>query len=86
MNTNYLMLTELLKQYIPQQRGMTTYDELQSIGNILCLNEMDILQLRNLRDFVVIYLGRSDNLVDQDRVSAITHVIDTCIIKLGGEV
>lgn len=86
MKTNYLMLTELLTQYTPKERGMTTYDELQLIGNVLCLNEMDVLQLRNLRDFTVAHLGHSDSLVDWDRMSAITYVIDNCIVKLGGEV
>ena len=86
MKTNYLMLKELLEQYTPKEQGMTTYDEFQLIGNALCLNEMDILQLRNLRDFTVAHLGRSESLVDWDRMSAITYVIDSCIVKLGGEV
>lgn len=86
MKTNFLMLNDLLEQYTPKQRGMTTYEELQLIGSVLCLNEMDILQLRNLRDFTVAHLGHSDNLVDWDRMSAIVYVIDTHIVKLGGEV
>ena len=86
MKTNYLMLQELLEQYTPEQRGMTTYKEFQLIGSVLHLNEMDILQLRNLRDFTVAHLGHSDSLVDWDRMSAITYVIDCCIVKLGGEV
>ena len=86
MKTNFLMLEELLEQYIPKQRGMTTYEEFQLIGNVLCLNEMDILQLRNLRDFTVAHLGHSDSLVDWDRMSAITYVIDNHITQLGGEI
>ena len=51
-----------------------------------CLDEMDILQLRNLRDFTVLHLGRSEKREDWDRMSAITHVIDSRIFDLGGEV
>lgn len=44
------------------------------------------MQLRNLRDFVVLHLGRSKNREDWDRMSAITTVIDIEISELGGEV
>lgn len=86
MKTNYLMLQELLEQYTPEQRGTITYKEFQLIGSVLHLAEMDILQLRNLRDFTVAHLGRSDSMVDWDRMSAITYVIDHRIVNLGGEV
>lgn len=86
MKTNFTMLKELLEQYKPEQRGIVNRNEIQLIEDVLCLNEMDILQLRNLRDFTVAHLGSSDNLVDWDRMSAITYVIDCCILKSGGEV
>lgn len=86
MKTNFLMLKELLEKYTPETKGIISEDEFELICNTLCVNEMDILQLRNLRDFTVAHLGRSEDLVDWDRMSAIVYVIDCCIIKLGGEV
>lgn len=86
MKTNFLMLRELLEQYTPAHRGIANRDEIQLIESKLCLKEMDILQLRNLRDFTVLHLGRSEDLVDWDRMSAITYIIDSHIFELGGEV
>ena len=86
MKTNFLMLRDLLAQYKPAQRGVANRDEIKLIKETLCLNDMDILQLRNMRDFTVAHLGRSEDLVDWDRMSAITYVIDCCILDLGGEV
>ncbi len=86
MRTNFLMLKDLLKQYTPETEGIINHNEYHLIESALCLSEMDILQLRNLRDFTVAHLGRSDNAVDWDRMSAIVHVIDNHIVELGGEV
>lgn len=86
MRTNFLMLRDLLEIYTPETRGLISNDEYQLIESILCLDAMDILQLRNLRDFTVAHLGRSDDLTDWDRMSAIVYVIDNYIVKLGGEV
>jgi hypothetical protein len=80
------MISDLLDKYTPEERGLVNQYEYQTIESSLCLNEMDILQLRNLRDFTVAYIGRSDSLVDWDRMSAIVDVIDNYIVKLGGEV
>lgn len=86
MRTNSLMIRDLLEKYIPEEKGLVNQHEYQTIASSLCLNEMDILQLRNLRDFTVAHLSRSDNMVDWDRMSAIVYVIDNYIIKLGGEI
>ena len=86
MKTNYLMLKDLLEKYHPEQRGIINYVERELVKKTLCINEMDILQLRNLRDFTVSYLGRSDKMEDWDRMSAITYCIDSRISELGGEV
>lgn len=86
MKTNFAMLRELLEQYKPAQRGVINRDEVRLVEETLCLKEMDILQLRNLRDFTVAHLGRSEDLVDWDRMSAIVYVIDCHIFDLGGEV
>lgn len=86
MNTNFQMLRELLNVYHPEQRGIMSAEEAELIRKTLHIDEMDILQLRNLRDFTVEYLGRSKNMEDWDRMSAITCRIDHKIIELGGEV
>ena len=86
MKTNFQMLRELLDKYYPSRRGIMDIDENNLIKNTLCIDEMDMLQLRNLRDFVVVHLSRSERMEDWDRMSAITHVIDMRIVELGGEV
>ncbi len=86
MNTNFQMLKELLEKYHPVQRGMMNITETTLIRETLHINEMDVLQLRNLRDFTVLHLGRSEKMEDWDRMSAITTVIDVRINELGGEV
>lgn len=86
MKTNHLMLQELLRQYHPKARGMLSSEEYELVKKTLCLDEMDVLALRNLRDFTVASMGRSEKMEDWDRMSAITHCIDLQIVKLGGEV
>ena len=94
MNTNFQMLRELLEQYHPQERGFILDDEIELIENILHLKEMDILALRNLRDFMVLFLSReakeneiTENIIENlDKMSAITFVIDMKITQKGGEV
>ena len=86
MKTNFQMLRELLEVYHPEEIGFLNKHEIMLIKQTLCIEEMDILQLRNLRDFTVLHLGRSEKMEDWDRMSAITHVIDSRIFDLGGEV
>ena len=86
MKTNYLMISDLLSVYHPKTRGFVNSDERNLIQDTLHLKEMNLLELRNLRDFTVLYMGRSENIEDWDRMSAITCIIDHCIIYLGGEV
>ena len=86
MKTNFQMLRELLKEYHPNERGFMSEREYNLVTDMLCINEMNVLQLRNLRDFTVLYLGKSEKMEDWDRMSAITHCIDLRIANLGGEV
>lgn len=86
MKTNFLMLKELLEQYHPKERGIMNLAENTLIRETLHLDEMDNLQLRNLRDFTVLCLSKSEDMKDWDRMSAITHCIDLQILNLGGEV
>lgn len=86
MDTNFHMLRELLEKYHPVERDMMNLAEYTLIRETLHIDEMDILQLRNLRDFTVAHMGRSKKMEDWDRMSAIVHVIDMRLIELGGEV
>ena len=86
MKTNYQMLKELLEKYHPEQRGIMSRAENTLINETLHIDEMDILQLRNLRDFTVEHMSRSKKMEDWDRMSAITYAIDLKIVELGGEV
>ena len=55
---------------------------------------MDILALRNLRDFAVIFLSKEANknktvkniMENWDKMNAITYVIDMEITQKGGEI
>ena len=86
MKTNFQMLRELLEKYHPKTRGMLSGEEYKLVVDTLHLSEMDVLQLRNLRDFTVVHMGRSEDMEDWDRMSAITYCIDSKIVELGGEV
>lgn len=86
MNTNFHMLRDLLKVYHPEQQGIVNLAEINLIKDTLHIGEMDVLQLRNLRDFTVAHMSRSEKMEDWDKMSAITHVIDMRISNLGGEV
>lgn len=86
MKTNFQMLKELLEKYHPEQRGIMSVAENTLIRETLHIDEMDILALRNLRDFTVAHMSRSEKMEDWDRMSAITYCIDSRIIELGGEV
>lgn len=88
-NTNFQNLRELLKNYIPKTFGIVTIEEYSLIKNRLQLDQMEVIDLRNLRDFVVLFLSRKNggklDLADTDRMSAVTAVIDNEIIERGGE-
>ena len=88
MQTNFQMLKELIDKYHPKQRGFVNIEEIKLIKETLHLAEMDILALRNLRDFTVAFTGNNDNdtIEDWDRMSAICFVIDNEIVERGGEV
>lgn len=86
MDTNFHMLRGLLAVYKPEQRGFINQSENELIRKTLCLDEMNVLQLRNLRDFTVVHLSRSEKMEDWDKMSAITCCIDQQISMLGGEV
>lgn len=93
MRTNVQMIRELNEKYNPIQRGIVHMSEIYMINHELELDKRDILDLRNLRDTVVLFLNaliNEDNfkemMIMSDKISAITCVIDQKIFNLGGEV
>ena len=97
MKTNYQMLSTLDAVFTPMQRGVISATEFDIVKRTLYISRMDELALRNLRDFAVMYyttkvekLQESKQYDDAfamlDRMSAVTSVVDSQIVKLGGEV
>lgn len=84
--TNHLMLVELLDVYHPKERGILSLEEDALIKEKLQLENRTVVELRNLRDFVVARLAHSDKMEDWDRMSAITHCIDMELFDRGVEV
>ena len=92
MKTNFEMVKELDKAFQPKRRGVIEMSEIYFINKSLCLDEMDILQLRNLRDLTVMFYNlkmETEGGFDydtHDKMSAIVAVIDQKIRNNGGEI
>ena len=90
MDTNFQMLRKLNYEWDSHKHrtGIVSMDEIYKINEILCLDDMDILQLRNLRDFIVLFFTRDQDadIATMDKVSAYVSVIDNKIWNKGGEV
>jgi len=96
--TNFQMLKELLNDFKPKDKGVLSKEEAAQIKEVLCISERDVLSLRNLRDFTVLYLSKKQDSEQRDNInminmietsditSAITHIIDLEIFNKGGEV
>lgn len=77
MKSNFMALRELLEKYNPEKRGVLTPHEAKLIKETLQIEMMkEKVDLQNLRDFVVIFLGNKEDMKSWDQMSAITHVID----------
>ena len=91
--TNYQLISELDKVFTPQNFGVITNAEIQLVRSALQLDARDGLNLCNLRDMVVMYYHikalESDTgrmaLVESDKLSAITYVIDEAKVDRGLE-
>ena len=87
-STNLQNLRIILEHYMPKTIGIVTFEEYLSITSILYLERMEVIDLRNLLDFVASFLlkanGDKTGMVGTDRMSAITAVIDEEIIRRGG--
>jgi len=92
MKTNFQMLRQL-DEFQPKEFGIISEQEVKLIKETLCLEEMDELALRNLRDFTVLYCNcqiDDSDLQDEraiiDKMSAVTYVIDSELFMKGCEV
>ena len=83
-----IQMFEGLASFEPERRGMVTMKEINYISKELNLNNRTMLDLRNLRDFTVLYYGNfaEDPAWAVNMMSAITSVIDLKIMNKGGEV
>lgn len=79
--TNFTMVKELMGKYKPAQRRFVSVEEVALIKETLQLDGATEIELRNMRDFVVAALGDSDE--EWDKMSAITHVIDSILFEKG---
>ena len=93
MKTNFQNLRELDKQYTPAVRGMINPVEICTIKRVLEMRDMTEIELRNLRDFVVMFYSKNTDIEDMDKMlnrmdklSAITAVIDSELLDKGYEV
>jgi hypothetical protein len=88
MRTNFENIKALEENYIPKRRGVVSASEILMIKYWLQIREMSVLELRNLRDFVVMFYSIQENIEDTekmidriDKMSAITHVIDSELLN-----
>lgn len=88
MRTNFENIKALEENYTPKQRGTVSASEILMIKYWLQIREMSVLELRNLRDFVVMFYSIQENIEDtekmidrMDKMSAITHVIDSELLN-----
>lgn len=91
--TNYQLITELDKVFTPKDFGVISNAEMQVVKCGLQLDARDGIDLCNLRDMVVMYFhikalesedGRMP-LIESDKLSAITYVIDSAKVERGLE-
>ena len=94
--TNFILLLRLLEAFTPVCHGILSNDEIQMIQKYLCIQDRSVISLRNLRDFVVLFLadkadierrnGNNEKFFQlMDIQSGIVSVIDQQIWNLSGE-
>ena len=89
MKTYFQRIMEI-KDYCPKNKGITTEEEIDMLDKHFGLSEMQEIDLRNLRDMVVLYFDRQmESASSQNRtidtmmqgLMSITAVIDKFIIQ-----
>ena len=92
--TNFQMLQEVkehyrkyTRPYVPETRSAIIDNrEIALINQVFELEKRTLLDLQNLRDFVVGIISKQESLTFWDMLSAIVFVIDGWKIKLGGSI
>ena len=84
-DTDFNLLRKLAGVYTPATRGIVTEEEQTVIRETLEMSVRNVRDLVNLRNTVVM-CGTDVFGGNFDPVSAITHVIDGALLKLGEEV
>lgn len=85
-STNHILLKSMMNVFKPAYRGILSTDEADYIRDSLLLRERTVVDLRNLRDFVVAALSVPEDAGEWDLMSAITHCIDMELVNRGAEV
>ena len=84
-DTDFVLIKRLSEIYHPAQKCIVSGPEMLLIQKYLEFDRRSVLQLRNLRNSVVMLMSEIDNR-DFDRMSAITHVIDMELLNRGVEI
>lgn len=84
-----LAIADINKKFNPETRGIISSKEVSLIKKTLNLEKLSVDDIKNLRDFAVLFL-KSEDMDDyetmmekEDKLSAIVHVIDSELIKRG---
>jgi len=93
---DFNLIRDLQEVYTPKTRGIVSQTEIQLIKEKLELEQRTVIELRNVRNTVVMIYGRrADSFQDKDpskmmelmdAMSAITAVIDEVLFNRGEEV
>ena len=90
--TDFHALLEL-KGFSPEHFGFLSGEEIWRISDILEIDSRDVLSLRNLRNFAVLFYSREKDgetheeaMRRMDIMSAVCGVIDNALFGLGAEV
>lgn len=66
MKTNYQIATEIAKNFKPEKRGLINHKEINQLKIMMELEGKTALDLQNLRDFLVMFLGiKKDHFRDE---------------------
>ena len=81
--TTYACLLSELTGWAPEDRFVTSRKEIQKLSDHFKMEQMSIMDLRNLRDMTVLFYSREEKVRMQPMMS-LTAVIDMQIAKRGG--
>lgn len=89
--TNFQILKSI-EEFYPEKYGVLSESEEAYLQEALSIAGRDIISLRNLRDFAVMFYALQDDAAEvsperiMDKMSAVCAVIDDRLLALGAEV